>query len=75
MSALDFGYAGTSLEPTWTTAQAAEFLGLAKKTVLNLCSKGEIPFRKNGRINGYLPSELAQFRASRLGLNEGEGQL
>ncbi len=30
------GYAGTSYEPTWTTKQVAEFLGIAPRTVHNM---------------------------------------
>ena len=53
-------------EPLWSTAQAAEFLGLKPKTVLNMCSLGEIPHMKNGRLNAYYRSELAPIREARL---------
>lgn len=65
------GYAGTSYEPTWTTAQVAEFLGLKPKTIRNRLALGEFPKpRKNGRLNAFLPSEIAAYRAEILGLNE-----
>lgn len=65
------GYAGTSYEPTWTTAQVAEFLGLARKTVYNRVSLGEIPApRKQGKLNAFIPSEIAAYRAQVLGLEE-----
>ena len=62
------GYAGTSYEPTWTTSQVAEFLGLARKTVYNLVSLGELPHRKQGRLNAFIPSEIAAYREQTLGL-------
>ena len=75
MSAPVFGYAGTSYEPTWTTKQVAEFLGLAVQTVYNrLSAKGsDFPRpRKQGRINGFIPSEVAAYRAQKLGLDAEE---
>lgn len=67
------GYAGTSYEPTWTTAQVAEFLGLKPKTIHNRVSKGEFPKpRKQGRLNAFIPSEIAEYRAQVLGLDTGE---
>lgn len=63
------GYAGTSYEPTWTTEQAAEFLGLARKTVYNLVSEGVITRHKLGRLNAFIPSEVAAYRAKVLGLD------
>lgn len=67
------GFAGTSYEPTWTTVQVAEFLGLARQTVYNMVSQGEPGFpkpRKHGRLNAFIPSEIAAYRAETLGLNE-----
>lgn len=67
------GYAGTSHEPTWTTLQVAEFLGLARQTVYNMISEGEPGFpkpRKQGRLNAFIPSEIAAYRATSLGLNK-----
>lgn len=49
----------------WNTAQATAYLGLSRKTVLNMCSSGKIPFIKNGRINAYRPAELQLFRYKR----------
>lgn len=71
MSAI--GYAGTSYEPTWTTRQVAEFLGLAVGTVYNLLSQDADGFpkpRKQGRKNAFIPSEVAAYRAQTLGINE-----
>ena len=63
------GFAGTSYEPTWTTEQAAEFLGIARKTLYNRVSLGTAPApRKMGRLNGFIPSELAAYREEILGL-------
>lgn len=65
------GFAGTSYEPTWTTKQVAEFLGLAPKTIRNRMSLGEFPKpRKQGRLNAFIPSEVAAYRAQTLGLTE-----
>ncbi|MGW9020197.1 helix-turn-helix transcriptional regulator [Leucobacter chromiiresistens] len=59
--------AGTSYEPTWTTAQVAEFLGLKPKTIRNRISLGEFPKpRKHGRANAFIPSEIVAYRAERL---------
>ena len=66
------GYAGTSHEPTWTTIQVAEFLGIARKTVYNLVSLGKLPHRKQGSLNAFIPSEIAAYRAQVLGLAETE---
>lgn len=58
-------------EPTWTTKQAAEFLGIARSTLYNEISKGTFPRpRKQGRINAFVPSEVAEVRRVRLGLAE-----
>ncbi len=65
------GYCGTSYEPTWTTKQVAEFLGLAVQTVYNLLSTDAEGFpkpRKQGRKNAFIPSEVAAYRAQVLGL-------
>ena len=60
------GFAGTTYEPTWTTKQVAEFLGLKVQTVYNLVSEQAPGFpkpRKQGRLNAFIPSEVAAFRA------------
>lgn len=45
--------------PVWlTTEQAATFLGISKKSLLNIASNGKIPFSKFGRRNRYLRSDL-----------------
>ncbi|UOQ60347.1 hypothetical protein MUN76_15150 [Leucobacter rhizosphaerae] len=69
------GFAGTSYEPTWTTRQVAEFLGLAVQTVYNSLGnvEGFPKPRKQGRLNAFIPSEVAEYRAKSLGLNETEG--
>lgn len=65
------GFAGTSYEPTWTTRQAAEFLGIAPRTLANKISKGEFPKpRKQGKLNAFIPSEVAEIRRQWLGLPE-----
>lgn len=65
------GYAGTNYEPTWTTAQVAEFLGLKPKTIRNRLALGQFPKpRKNGRLNAFIPSEIAAYRAQVLGLEK-----
>lgn len=57
-------------EPTWTTAQVAEFMGVAVKTIRNRVSLGTFPKpRKQGRLNAFVPSEVAAYRAQILGLN------
>lgn len=69
-SGMSTGFAGTSYEPTWTTAQVAEFLGVKPKTIRNRISLGEFPKpRKQGRLNAFIPSEIAAYRAEVLGLN------
>ena len=73
MSAI--GYCGTSHEPTWTTRQVAEFLGLAVGTVYNMLSQEADGFpkpRKQGRKNAFIPSEVAAYRAQALGLDKEE---
>lgn len=66
---MTLGYAGTSYEPTWTTKQVAEFLGIKPKTVYNRVSLGLLPApRKQGSLNAFIPSEIAEYRAEVLGL-------
>lgn len=61
-------------EPTWTTAQVAEFMGVAVKTIRNRVSLGTFPRpRKQGRLNAFIPSEVATYRAQILGLSASEG--
>ena len=67
---MSIGYAGTGYEPTWTTAQVAEFLGIARKTVYNLVSLGVIKRHKQGSLNAFIPSEIAAYRARVLGLDK-----
>jgi excisionase family DNA binding protein len=44
---------------TWlNTAEAAEYLSTSKGQLLNLVSRGEIPYYKLGRSNRYLKEEL-----------------
>ena len=62
--------AGTSYEPTWTTAPVAEFLGLKPKTIRNRISLREFPKpRKQGRLNAFIPYAIATNRAEQFGLN------
>ncbi|PRI12399.1 hypothetical protein B4915_01640 [Leucobacter massiliensis] len=46
-------------EPTWTTKQVAEFLGLKAKTIFNLVHAGELKPRKQDRLNAFIPSEVS----------------
>lgn len=72
MSAHLAGYRGTGYEPTWTTAQVAEFLGLKRQTVYNMISEKTPGFplpRKQGKLNAFIPSEVAAYRAETLGLS------
>jgi len=65
------GFGGTSYEPTWTTDQVAEFLGLKPQTIYNRVSQKIAGFpqpRKQGRINAFIPSEVASYRDQVLGL-------
>lgn len=58
-------------EPTWTTKQVAEFLGLKPRTIHNRVSEGVDGFprpRKHGKLNAFIPSEVAAYRARTLGL-------
>lgn len=43
-----------------TTREAAEFLRITPKSLLNLTSNGRIRFYKFGRSNRFLASELSQ---------------
>lgn len=73
MSGLGSGFGGTSHEPTWTTRQVSEYLGLAVQTIYNMVSKETPGFpspRKQGRLNAFIPSEVAAYRSRVLGLNE-----
>ncbi|MCS3426771.1 helix-turn-helix transcriptional regulator [Leucobacter aridicollis] len=57
-------------EPTWTTAQVAIFLGVKRQSIYNALSEGVAGFprpRKNGRLNAFVPSEVAKYRRARLG--------
>lgn len=57
------GFAGTEYEPTWTTAQVSEFLGLSRKTIYNLISLGQFPAPdKQGALNAFTPSEVIEYR-------------
>lgn len=45
--------------PKWlNTQQAANYLGLTEKALLNLVSLGRIPYYKLGRANRYSAAEL-----------------
>jgi excisionase family DNA binding protein len=46
------------IEKWLTTAEAADYLRVSPKTLLNLLSYGKIPYYKFGRRNRYLESEL-----------------
>ena len=66
----DPGFFDNSIE--WLTSrEAAEYLRISTKTLLNLVSNGKIPFYKLGRRNRYLESELrkALLAEPRGGLN------
>ena len=50
---------------TWlNTAEAAEYLSISKGQLLNLVSRGEIPYYKLGRSNRYLKKELDEILLS-----------
>ncbi len=50
---------GCSLKIEWLNSlEAAEYLRLPVKTLLNKTSNGEIPFTKLGRLNRYRKDEL-----------------
>ena len=51
----------TSEYEEWlTTEEAASYLKISKRFLLNLTSNGRIPYCKFGRSNRYLQSELRQ---------------
>lgn len=55
-----------------TTPEAAAFLKISPKFLLNLASYGRVPFYKFGRSNRYLKSELEQLlRAHPKGISHG----
>ncbi len=59
-------------EPSWTTKQVAEFLGLKPRTIHNRVSASIDGFprpRKHGKLNAFIPSEVAAYRARILGLD------
>ena len=60
----------TEYEEWLTTDEAAYYLKVSPKTLLNMASNGKIPFYKFGRRNRYLRSEL-----KRLLLSESRGVL
>jgi excisionase family DNA binding protein len=44
---------------TWfNTSEASEYLSISKGQLLNMVSRGEIPYYKLGRSNRYLKEEL-----------------
>ena len=43
-----------------TTREAADFLRVSTKRLLNMVSAGQIPYHKLGRTNRYKRSELEQ---------------
>lgn len=48
-----------STDETWLTpAEAAEYLRVSYKRLLNMSSNGQIPYYKRGASNLYLKSEL-----------------
>jgi len=47
-----------------TSLEAAEFLGISTKRLMNLTSSGNIPYYKLGRSNRYLKSQLKLLLAS-----------
>lgn len=49
------------LEEEWLNSkEAAEYLRISIKTLMNLSSNGTIKYHKFGRLNRYRKSELAQ---------------
>lgn len=49
------------LEEEWLNSkEAAAYLKISLKTLMNLCSNGSIQFYKFGRLNRYKKSELIQ---------------
>lgn len=50
---------------TWlNTAEAAEYLSISKGQLLNLVSRGELPYYKLGRSNRYKKEELDELLLS-----------
>jgi excisionase family DNA binding protein len=46
-------------EKEWLTSiEAAEYLGISTRTLMNLTSNGNVPYYKFGRRNRYLKDEL-----------------
>lgn len=41
-----------------TSSEAAHYLGISTKTLMNLTSNGNVPYYKFGRRNRYLKDEL-----------------
>ncbi|MEQ1722680.1 MAG: helix-turn-helix domain-containing protein [Pseudobdellovibrio sp.] len=49
------------LEEEWlNSAEAADYLRISIKTLMNLSSNGTIKYYKFGRLNRYIKSELAK---------------
>lgn len=49
------------LEEEWlNSVEAADYLRISIKTLMNLSSNGTIPYHKFSRLNRYKKSELAQ---------------
>lgn len=46
------------LQEWLTTEEAAQYLRVSNKRLLNLCSNGRVPFYKFGRSNRFLRNEL-----------------
>ena len=45
--------------PEWlTTEGAAEYLGISVGSIRNMTSRGQLPYRKLGRLNRYKKDEL-----------------
>ena len=49
---------GSENQKWFTTEEAANYLRVGKKTLLNLTSNGQVPYSKFGRRNRYLESDL-----------------
>lgn len=43
-----------------SSKEAAVYLGISEKTLRNMCSNGEIPHSKLGRLNRYLLKDLIE---------------
>lgn len=52
--------------PVLTTAQAAAYCGLARKTFYNLPKQERPKGFKQGRLNAYYPADLDEWLKSRL---------